>query len=167
MLRIIENRRLRLVVSVPEAYTGEMKAGTRVPFSVAAYPGQSWSGTVARIAQAVDVSTRTMVVELDVDNTSGQLAPGTFCQVRWPLRCAMPSLFVPSGSVATTTDRTFVIRVREGKTEWIDVKTGLTTGALVEVFGSLQAGDEVAVRGTDELRQGTNVKPREPKPATP
>jgi membrane fusion protein, multidrug efflux system len=158
MLRIVENRRLRLVVSVPEAYTAEMNAGTQIPFTVSAYPGQSWSGTVARIAQAVDVATRTMAVELDVDNANGRLVPGTFCQVRWPLRRSAPSLFVPSGSVAATTDRTFVIRIRDGKTEWVDVKTGLTSGPLVEVFGNLSPGDDVAGRGTDELRPGTEVR---------
>jgi membrane fusion protein, multidrug efflux system len=106
-----------------------------------------------------------MAVELDVENRDGRLAPGTFSQVRWPVHRSGPSLFVPSTSVATTTDRTFVIRVRGGKTEWVDVKTGLTAGALIEVFGELQAGDEVAGRGTDELRPGTAVRPRQPTPA--
>jgi len=76
------------------------------------------------------------------------------------VRRSGPSLFVPSASVASTTDRTFVIRVRGGKTEWVDVRTGLTSGPLVEVFGDLQAGDEVAVRGTDEIKPGTDVKAR-------
>ena len=161
LLRLVDTDRLRLVVPVPEAYTAEMRPGTEIPFTVVAYPGQTFSGKVARIAQAVDVSTRTMAVELDVANRDGRLAPGTFCQVRWPVRRSGPSLFVPSASVAMTTDRTFVIRIRNGKTEWIDVKTGLTSGALVEVFGDLRAGDEIAVRGTDELRPGTDVRPRE------
>ena len=165
LLRLVETNRLRLVVSVPEAYTAEMKPGAEIAFTVAAYPGQSFSGKVARIARAVDVGTRTMAVELDVANADGRLAPGSFCQVRWPVRRSGPSLFVPSASVATTTDRTFVIRVRNGKTEWVDVKTGLTSGALVEVFGDLQAGDEIAGRGTDELRPGTEVHARESKPA--
>src|SRR4029434_9963038 len=165
MVRLVENSRLRLVVPVPEAYTAEIKRGTEIPFSVAAYPGRTWSGTVARIAQSVDVSTRTMAVELDVANRDGRLAPGTFCQVRWPVRRSGPSLFVPSASVATTTDRTFVIRIRNGETEWVDVKTGLTSGALVEVFGDLRAGDEIAGRGTDELRPGTDVRPRVSQPA--
>ena len=104
---------------------------------------------MARIAHAVDVPTRTMAVELDVNNEDGRLCPGTFCQVRWPIRRTGPSLFVPSSSVATTTDRTFVIRVRGGKTEWVDVKTGLTAGPLVEVFGDLEPGDEIAGRGTE------------------
>ncbi len=165
LLRLVDTVRLRLVVPVPEAYSAEMRPGAEIPFTVAAYPGQSFSGKVARIAQAVDVSTRTMAVELDVANGDGRLAPGTFCQVRWPVRRSGPSLFVPSASVATTTDRTFVIRIRNGKTEWVDVKTGLTSGPLVEVFGDLRAGDEIAGRGTDELRPGTDVRPRESKPA--
>ena len=165
LLRLVDTDRLRLVVPVPEAYTAEMKAGAEIAFTVAAYPGQSFSGKVARIAQAVEVNTRTMAVELDVANRDGRRAPGTFCQVRWPVRRSGPSLFVPSASVATTTDRTFVIRIRNGKTEWVDVKTGLTSGPLVEVFGDLRAGDEIAARGTDELRPGTDVRPRESKPA--
>jgi len=154
------------VVPVPEAYTAEMKAGTQVAFSVAAYPGQTWTGTVARVAEAIDVHSRTMAVELDVANRDGRLAPGTFCQVRWPIRRSGLSLFVPSGSVASTTDRTFVVRIRDGKAEWVDVTTGLTSGPLVEVFGELRAGDEIAGRGTDEMRPGTEVQARTAKPAT-
>jgi membrane fusion protein (multidrug efflux system) len=165
LLRLVDSHQLRLVVPVPEAYTADVKPGAEIPFTVAAYPGQTFSGTVARVARAVDVSTRTMAVELDVTNRDGRLAPGTFCQVRWPVRRSAPSLFVPSASVATTTDRTFVIRIRSGRTEWIDVRTGLTSGPLVEVFGDLRAGDEIAGRGTDELRPGTEVRPRESKPA--
>ena len=166
MVRLVENTRLRLVIPVPEAYTAEMRTGSDIPFSVAAYPGQRWSGRVARIARSVDVSTRTMAVELDVANQDGRLAPGTFCQVQWPIHRTAPSLFVPSGSVASTTDRTFVVRIRDGKAEWVNVKTGLTSGALVEVFGDLQAGDQVAARGTDELRAGTPVRAREHKSAS-
>jgi membrane fusion protein, multidrug efflux system len=164
LVRLVDNTRLRLVVPVPEAYTTEIEEGSEIPFTVAAYPGQNFAGRVARIAQSVDVSTRTMAVELDVDNRQGLLAPGAFCQVRWPVHRRGLSLFVPTGSVASTTDRTFVIRVRGGKTEWVDVRTGLNAGSLVEVFGDLEAGDEVAARGTDELRPGTSVKAKA-KPA--
>jgi RND family efflux transporter MFP subunit len=165
-LRLVDSNRLRLVVQVPEAYTAATTQGVDVPFTVAAFPGQRFSGKIARIAQTVDVTTRTMAVELDVPNADGRLAPGTFCQVQWPVRRTGASLFVPSTSVATTTDRTFVIRVRNGKTEWVDVKTGLTEGALIEIFGDLRPGDEVARRGTDELRPGTGVRAQEVKPAT-
>ena len=165
MLRVVDNDRLRLVVPIPEVYTSGVTPGGTMSFTVPAYPGQRFSGTVARIAQAVDVKTRTMAVELDVMNRDGRLVPGTFCQVTWPVRRPAPSLFVPSGSVGSTTDRTFVIRVRNGRTEWVDVRTGLASGPLMEVFGDLQPGDQVAVRGTDEIKPGTEVRAREIKPA--
>jgi RND family efflux transporter MFP subunit len=166
LLRVVDNARLRVVIPVPEAYTSDLKTGTVIGFTVAAHPGQEFKGTIARVARAVDVTTRTMAVELDVANRDGRLAPGTFCQVRWPLQRPRPSLFVPSASVGSTTDRTFVVRVRDGKTEWVDVRTGLTSGPLVEVFGELRSGDQVAARGTDELRAGIDVQARESKPAS-
>jgi RND family efflux transporter MFP subunit len=165
MVRIVQNSRLRLVVPVPQAYLSGVTIGTTVPFTVSGYPGETFSGTVARVAQSVDVKTRTMAVELEVSNKDGRLANGTFCQVQWPVRRPGPSLFVPSGSVASTTDRTFVIRVRDGRTEWVNVSTGLSSGPLVEVFGDLRAGDVIAARGTDELRPGTEVRAKEAKPA--
>jgi RND family efflux transporter MFP subunit len=166
LLRLVDIDRLRLVVPVPEAYTTETIAGTEVGFSVAAYPGERLSGRVSRVAKAVDATTRTMAVEMDVANTDGRLAPGVFCQVRWPVRRSQPSLFVPGASVAATTGRTFVIRVRGGKTEWVDVRTGLASGPLVEVFGDLKPGDEVVAHGTDELGPGTEVQAREGRKST-
>ncbi len=165
MVRVVQNDRLRLVVPVPESYIAGVTPGVTMSFTVPAYPGQTFSGAVARIAHAVDVRTRTMAVELDVTNRDGRLAPGTFCQIKWPVRRPAPSLFVPSGSVGSTTDRTFVVRIRHGRTEWVDVRTGLTSGPLMEVFGDLQPGDAVAVRGTDEIKPGTEVRVNEIKPA--
>jgi membrane fusion protein, multidrug efflux system len=165
IVRIVESNRLRLVIPVPEAYTAGITNGTSLMFSVAAYPGQTFTGIVSRISQSVDVATRTMAVELDVNNADGRLAPGTFCQVKWPVHRTAPSLLVPNGSVASTTGRTFVIRVRGGRTEWVDVKTGLASGPLVEVFGDLKPGDEIATRGTDELKAGASVQIKQAKPA--
>jgi RND family efflux transporter MFP subunit len=164
MLRLQKIDRLRLVVPVPEAYTGDVTRGAALTFSVQAYPARTFSGTIARIAQSVDVKTRTMAVELEVANGDGRLTPGTFCQVRWPVHRAQPSLFVPAGSIASTTGLTFVIRVRNGKTEWVDVKTGLASGSLMEVFGELRPGDQVAIRGTDEIRPGSVVSVKSAPP---
>lgn len=165
ILRVVNRTRLRLVVPVPEAYLSGVTEGIEMPFTVPAYPGETFTARIARIAHTIDVKTRTMAVELEVQNRDGRLAPGSFCQVRWPVRRQGPSLLVPSASVATTTGRTFVVRVRGGKTEWVDVKTGLTSGPFVEVFGELRPGDEVAARGTDEIRVGTDVRTK--KSATP
>ena len=87
-----------------------------------------------------------------------------FAEVLWPVRRPASTLFVPTSAVARTTEKTFVVRVRDGKAEWVEVKTGATTSNLIEVFGGLKQGDEVALRGTDELRPGTQVSPREHPP---
>ncbi|MBO0857245.1 MAG: efflux RND transporter periplasmic adaptor subunit [Chloracidobacterium sp.] len=161
MLRLQQVSRLRLVVALPEIEVAGVKPGTKVNFSVPALPGERFIGVVRRISHSLDAKTRTMPVELDVNNASGKLAPGMFPEVSWPSRRPRPSLFVPSAAVATTTERTFVIRVRDGKVEWVDVKRGVAInqpgGDLVEVFGELAPGDKIAARGTDELRQGTRV----------
>jgi RND family efflux transporter MFP subunit len=161
MVRIETPSRLRLVVPVPEAYVAGIPEGTRVEFTVPAYPAQTFSAPVARIAQSVEVKTRTMAVELDVRNPSGRLAAGMFSEVLWPVRRPRPTLFIPTTAVARTTERVFVVRIGDGKAEWVDVKTGATPGSLVEVFGDLKEGDEVALRGTDELRPGTQIQTRE------
>jgi membrane fusion protein, multidrug efflux system len=160
MLRIQQVSTLRLVVAVPEDTVAGTQPGQMITFRVPAYPGETFTGKVARLGRALDVKTRTMPVELDVLNPSGKLSPGMFAEVAWTMRRQQPSLFVPPSAVATTTERTFVVRIRNGQTEWVDVKRGAAMQQLVEVFGDLQAGDQVAVRGTDELRAGTKVQPK-------
>ena len=152
--------RHRLVVPVPEYDAAGIPEGTEVSFTVPSFPGRVFQAPVARISRAVDVKTRTMPVELDVRDPRAELDPGTFCEVSWPVRRAYPTLFVPASAVANDLERTFVIRVPNNRTEWVDVKTGGTTGNLIEVFGDLREGDQVALRGTDELRPDTQVKPR-------
>jgi membrane fusion protein, multidrug efflux system len=157
MLRVEKADRLRLVVPIPEKYTSGIAEGTKIEFSVPAYAGQTFSGTIARIAHSVDVKTRTMPVELDVNNADGRLSPGMFPEVVWAVRRAEPSLFVPVSAVVRTTEATFVVRVRAGNTEWVNVQTGELDGKSIEVIGGLRDGDEVAARGTDELRPGVHV----------
>ena len=157
MLRIQQISLLRLIVAVPETDVAGVTPATRVNFTVPAFPGETFWGVVRRISHVLDEKTRTMPVELDVINESGRLAPGMFPEVLWPTSRPKPSLLVPASAIATTTERTFVIRISNGVTQWVDVKRGISMGDLVEVFGDLQENDLVAVRGTDELRSGTSV----------
>jgi RND family efflux transporter MFP subunit len=157
LVRVEQTGRLRLVVPVPEKYAADIVNGANVEFTVPAFPNQTFVGAVARIARSVDVKTRTMPVELDVRNGGGRLASGMFPEVLWPVHRSAPTLFVPTSAVARTTEATFVVRIRDGSPEWVNVRTGEVDGKLVEVFGNLQEGDPVAMRGTDELRPGTRV----------
>jgi RND family efflux transporter MFP subunit len=158
LLVIQQVSHLRLVVAVPEENTGGIANSARVDFHVLAYPERTYSGTVARIAHALDPKTRTMAVELDVVNSDGSLSPGMYPSVKWPVRRARPALFVPKTSVVTTTERTFVVRNRNGRAEWVNVTKGATAGELVEVIGNLQPGDLVVRRATDEVREGTALQ---------
>src|SRR5215510_12975585 len=157
MIRIEKTARLRLVVPVPEKFATGITVGSRVAFGVPAFPSQTFGGTIARVAHSVDVKTRTMPVELDVNNSDGRLSSGMFPEVLWPVRRTEPTLFVPTSAVARTTEATFIIRIRDENTEWVNVQTGELDGKSIEVFGGLREGDEVAVRGTDELRAGSHV----------
>jgi RND family efflux transporter MFP subunit len=157
MLRVEKTARLRLIVPVPEKYATGISVGSKVQFSVPAFPSQTFAGTTARVAHSVDVKTRTMPVELDVNNADARLSSGMFPEVLWPVRRTEPTLFVPTSAVARTTEATFVIRIRGGNTEWVNVQTGELDGKSIEVFGGVNEGDEVAVRGTDELRSGSHV----------
>lgn len=153
-------QRLRLVAAVPEAYSRTVRQGARLPFTVAAFPGKTFQGVVARSASSVDRDTRTLPVELDVANPSRELMPGMYAEISWPLSRGGESLFLPPSAVKSTTERTFVVRVRDGKAEWIPIKRGSLDGDLLEVFGDLQEGDMVLKRGTDEIRPGTPVRGR-------
>jgi membrane fusion protein, multidrug efflux system len=152
--------RLRLAVAVPEQYAGSIALGAKVAFRVPAFPQQAFSGTIARPARVLDSQTRTMAVELDVANPAGTLSPGMFPTVNWPARGVQAALLVPPSSVVSTSERTFVIAVRDGRAAWVNVRKGAPAGDLIEIFGALGPADLVVVRGTDELREGTPVTPK-------
>jgi membrane fusion protein, multidrug efflux system len=157
IVRIESLGRLRVVVPVPEQYATGVKEGQTVKFTVPAYPGRTFEAPIARISHAITQNTRTMQVELDVRNGDGQITPGSFASVVWPVARTYATLFVPASAVTTDLQRTFVIRVRDGKAEWVDVQTGTTTEGKTEVFGGVQAGDRVVANATDAIRNGTSI----------
>ena len=158
ILQIVDDKRLRLAVPIPEAQVGEMKTGQLVSFTVPAYPGQAFKAPIERISREVDEKSRTMPVELDVKNADGRLSPGSFTNVSWPLERGYPTLFVPTTSVTSDQQHTFVIRVRNGKAEWVTVQAGQTVNGDIEVFGELTAGDEVVKSASDAIHSGDSVR---------
>lgn len=161
MVRIEEVAHLRLVVAVPETYVAGIEPGAKVSFTVPAFPGRTFSGSISRVAESIDVSTRTMPVEADVWNPKLELSSGMFPQVSWPVHRTSPSLFVPQSAVARSAEQAYILRVRGGKLEQVSVTTGASVGNLTEVFGEVQAGDEIVSHPTDDLHAGTQVQPQE------
>jgi RND family efflux transporter MFP subunit len=160
LLELEQVSRLRVVVPVPESEVASVRNGMRVDFHVPAFPGRTFTGRVARIDRSLDAKTRTMPVELDVSNPRNQLSPGMFPEIVWPGGGAGQSLLVPPTAVVTTTERTFVIRVRDGRAEWVNVRRGKPAGDMVEVLGPLVPGDVVVRRASDEIREGARLAVR-------
>ncbi|MHB1845311.1 MAG: efflux RND transporter periplasmic adaptor subunit [Deltaproteobacteria bacterium] len=151
--------RLRITGAVPEAYLSGLDVGAPASFTVRAWPGRKFTGVIRRPAKAVDERTRTMPVELDFENPQGEITPGMYAEIHWPIERPSPSLLVPESAVVSTPEALFVVRVKEGKVERVPVERGLTQGKEVEVFGPLSEGDQVALTATADLRPGTEVTP--------
>jgi RND family efflux transporter MFP subunit len=158
LLKLQQVSHLRLVVPVPETYSGAVTLGKAVTFHAPALPGKKFTGTIARVPHALDPQSRSMMVELDVANTGGVLAPGMYPTVDWPVASSEDLLFVPATSVVTTTQRTFVITSQNGRAHWIDVKKGAASGEQIAVRGDLHAGELIVKRATDELREGQSLR---------
>jgi membrane fusion protein (multidrug efflux system) len=163
LLRLEQVSRLRLTVPVPESYVAAITRGAKVEFRVTAYPDRVFHGVIASPAHSLDTKTRSMLVELDVTNPKQLLAPGMFAEVQWPVSRTQASMFVPRTAIVRTSERQFLIRVRSGVADWVDVRRGESNGDLIEVFGDLREGDEVVRRGTDEIRAGARITSVAPK----
>jgi RND family efflux transporter MFP subunit len=155
LLKLQQTGHLRLTVPVPESYVGHVVLGTVVNFHVASQPGRTYSAKIARISNALDTQSRTMMVELDAYNSDGSLAPGMYPTVEWPASSAEPLLLVPATSVVSTTERTFVITAVDGHARWVNVRKGQAFGDQVAIRGDIKQGQKVVKRASDELREGT------------
>jgi RND family efflux transporter MFP subunit len=157
MLRIEQVTHLRLVVAVPEIYAGGIQKGATVDFTVPAFPGRVFHGTVARLADSIDVSTRTMPVELDVYNPDRELYSGMFPDVIWPVVRSQPTLVVPSSAIGRNVDQAYVVLIHNNHAQELNIQTGGTANGFTEVFGNLHSGEAIASQATQDLRTGTLV----------
>ncbi|MFI5137227.1 MAG: efflux RND transporter periplasmic adaptor subunit [Sphingobacteriales bacterium] len=153
-----DQQRLRLVVSVPEIYTGGLNAKDQVTFSVEALPNQKFTARVKRIAGALDEKLRSERVEMDVFNKDKKLLPHSFAEVNVPMPSRDSAFIVPKTAVVMSTEKVFVVKVVNHRAIWVDVKKGFQSGDQMEVYGDLKLGDKVAKQATDEIRDGSEVK---------
>jgi RND family efflux transporter MFP subunit len=158
MVRIQDTSRLRLLIPVPESAITGITPGTAMAFTVPAFVGKSFQATVSRISHAVDRKTRTMLVEADVANKSGELEPGMYAEVTWEMKRPYNTLFVPSSAVTTIEDKPCVVVIRNNRTEVTEVSLGQTMGTFMEVVGNLREGDQVALQASDDMVSGTPVR---------
>ncbi|QEM05157.1 efflux RND transporter periplasmic adaptor subunit [Mucilaginibacter rubeus] len=159
LFTIQDQGRLRLVVSVPEIYTGALSNKSEVGFTVRALPSQKFTAQVKRIAGALDEKLRAERLEMDVYNKDKKLLPHMFAEVSVPLPAGDSTYVVPKTAVATSTEKVFVIKVVDHKAVWVDVKKGLSNGDSIEIFGGdLKPDDKLVKAASDEIRNGSTLK---------
>ncbi|WP_208864815.1 efflux RND transporter periplasmic adaptor subunit [Mucilaginibacter gossypiicola] len=159
LFTVQDQNRMRLVVSVPEIYTGALSNKSEVNFTVRALPSEKFTAQVKRIAGALDEKLRAERLEMDVYNKSKKLIPHMFAEVSVPLPAGDSTFVVPKSAVATSTEKVFVIKVVDHKAVWVDVKKGLTNGDSIEIFGGdLKADDKLVKAASDEIRNGSTLK---------
>ncbi len=158
---IQDQKRMRLVISVPELYTGGLSNKDEVSFSVKALPNQKFKAQIKRLAGALDEKLRSERLEMDVYNKNKKLLPGMYADVDVPVPSRDSAYIVPKTAVVTSTERVFVIRVTSHHAQWVNVKKGFQSGDQMEVYGDIKPGDKLVKQATDEIRDGSEVKDRD------
>ncbi|GLU53591.1 secretion protein HlyD [Dyadobacter frigoris] len=153
-----EQRKMRLVVSIPEAYVGYVTNQTEISFSVKAYPNQKFKAKVKRLAGVLDSRLRSERIEMDVFNNDKKLFPGMVAEVEIPLSSDVPSFVVPKTALVNSMERVFVVKVVDSKALWVDVKKGREMDSTVEIFSSnLQIKDQLVKKASEEVRNGSTL----------
>jgi len=158
LLTLVSPDKFRLRVYVPEYYVNSIPSVDLLIFTADAVAGKTFTAKLARKSGSISRETRTELWEYEYQNKDTELKPGMYTMTRLNLSRAFESFVVPYTAVVTTLEKRFVIRIKDDKTEWVDVTEGISQEKGIEIFGNLQEGDILLTRGSDELKQGTTVK---------
>jgi RND family efflux transporter MFP subunit len=150
--------KLRVYVSVPELYAPAAQPGATATLTLDEFPGERFRGTLVRTDDAIDPSSRTLLVEVDVDNPDGRLLPGAYTFVHLSLPAAVHSVTVPADTLLFRKEGLQVALVRNGHTQLVAVSIGRDYGKKVQILLGLHASDEVIVDPSDSLISGTAVR---------
>ncbi|MFC4231627.1 efflux RND transporter periplasmic adaptor subunit [Parasediminibacterium paludis] len=155
---VIENTAsLRLKVPVQEAYSTATPDSSVISFTVDAQPDKKYYAKLSRKAGAITKDNRTEIWEFIYKNDQQALKSGMYANATMKLGRSGASFVVAPSAIATTLEKKFVIRLNDGKAEWVDARSGLNTGDKIEIFGNLEAGDTLLLKATDEIKAGTNL----------
>src|ERR1700728_75502 len=158
LFHIASTNKLRVYVAIPEVYSLAAHAGGSADLTLDEYPGQTFHGTLVRNSNSIDAVSRTLLVEVDVDNARGQLMPGSYVQVHLKLPEGAQSLVVPANALLFRKEGLQVGVVRDGKAELVRVTPGHDYGDSMEIVSGLQQTDNVILSPSDSLTSGTPVQ---------
>jgi RND family efflux transporter MFP subunit len=154
--------RLRIFVSVPEVDSAAAQNGAKAPLTLDEFPGETFLGTIVRNSDAIDLSSRTLNVEVDIDNRGGRIRPGAYVFVHLKLpdnsKKANSSLIIPANTLLFRSEGLSVGVVRGDHAELVPIKIGRDYGSTVEVIDGLKPADQVIVNPSDSLTKGTPVR---------
>jgi RND family efflux transporter MFP subunit len=150
--------KIRVYVAVPQAYAGAIKDGGKATLTLDEYPGRSFEGTIARNSNAIDQASRTLNVEVDVDNPKAELLPGSYVFVHIKVPEHAANLMVPSNTLLFRSEGLRVGVVRDGRVQLVPVKIGRDAGATVEIASGLTLNDAVILDPSDSLASGQEVQ---------
>jgi len=149
---------LRVYVAVPEIYAAFVKNGEQAKLTLDAFPGEMLTGTIVRNADAIDATSRTLNVEVDVPNPSGRLLPGAYAFAHLRVPPHPGSVTIPSNALLFRSEGLRVGVVRKGHVELTPISIGQDYGSTVEVLSGLSAHDSVIVNPSDSLANGAAVQ---------
>ena len=158
LFHIAAIRTLRLYVAVPEVYSRAARAGAEAVLTLDEFPAQTFHGTLVRNANSIDIASRTLLVEVDVDNPGGQLLPGAYVFVHLKLPEETRSVTIPSNTLIFRKEGLQVGLVRDGKADLVPVKISRDYGNSVEIVSGLQPTDAVIVDPSDSLVAGMPLR---------
>jgi RND family efflux transporter MFP subunit len=149
---------LRVFVAVPEVYSRAARPGSAATLTLEEFPGRSFHGTLVRNANAIDLASRTLLVEVDVDNPGGELLPGAYVFVHLKLPKEIASVTLPANTLLFRAEGLRVAVIRDGRAQLVPVTIGRDYGETVEILSGLQPTDQVIVAPSDSLTSGTRVR---------
>lgn len=154
---------LRVYTNVPQVYSQSVKRGMKIPLTFPEHPGKTFTGTLVRTADAIDPASRTLLVEVDVDNRSGELMPGSLAQVHFKTPTIGSTFIVPAAALIFRSQGLRVGTVIGGdEAHLVPVMIGQDDGATVQIINGLKAGDQVIQDPPDSLIEGEKVRVVEP-----
>ena len=166
LFRLARNDTVRIYVGIPQSYAQGVRPGLAATVRVREIAGRSFTGRVARTAQAFDAATRTLLTEIDVVNPDGVLLPGMYAQTSLEFDRALAPIMLPAGALILRTQGPQAAVV--GKDSVIHLKPleiDRDLGATLEIDSGLVDGDVVVMNASDELREGQRVRPRAEPPS--
>ncbi len=149
---------LRVYINVPEEYASAVKPGMTADLTMAEFPGKTIQGKLVRTAQAINMSTRTLLVEVDVENPTGKLLTGSYAQVKLNVPDVNSTLLVPVETLIFRSKGLQVAVVKDGKAELKTVTPGRDFGTQIEIVSGLNPDDEVIVNPPDSIVSGQSVQ---------